>query len=367
MSNVSDVSDKPEEGMEANDLSINELYSMMAIEFDTRVDELDVNPYLGAENVMRIKQMISDAYLCPEKSPKPCDFEMHIRLEKDAVPFHHAPRKLAYEERMALKEMIDKMLEGGIIKPSESPFASAVTMVRKKNMEFRKCVDYRPLNKMTIRDHYPLPIIEECLEFLGGKGYFTTLDLKNGYYHVKIAEESTKYTSFVAPFGQYEYNYLPFGLTNGPAVFQRYIHNKLRNLLEAGKIMVFMDDITVATGDLESHIEILTEVLQRLAECGLTLNFKECRFAYQNTIFLGYAADEKGIRPTDAHIRAITEYPMPTTFKGVRSCLGLFSYFRKFIPNYARIAHPLQRLMRENVKFEIDDKCREAFEELRGN
>lgn len=111
------------------------------------------------------------------------------------------------------------MLKKGIIKPSESPFASAVTMVRKKNGEFRKCVDYRTLNKMTIRDHYPLPIIEECLEFLGGKGYFSNLDMKNGYYHVKIAGESTKYTSFVTPFGQYEYNRLPNGLTNGPAMY----------------------------------------------------------------------------------------------------------------------------------------------------
>lgn len=129
--------------------------------------------------------------------------------------------------------------------------------------------------------------------------------------------------------------------------------------------MVLMDDITVATKDLESHIEILTEVLRRLAECGFELNFKKCRFAYQSSIFLGYAADERGIRPTDAHVRANVEYPMPPTFRAVRLSLGLFSYFRKFIPNYARIAHPLQRLTSKNVKFEIDDKCRLAFEELK--
>lgn len=354
----------PPNETECVDLFENAIGSLMAIDFDTSPDELDINPYLPKGDVMRIKQIATDAYLCPEESPEACNFEMHIRVE-NAVPFHHKPRKLSYEENVALKEMIIDMLNRGIIRPSESPFASAVTMVPKKNGKFRKCVDYRCLIKMTIRDHYPLPLIEECRDFLGGKNYFTTLDLKNGYFHVKIAEESRKYTSFVTPFGQYEYNRLPQGLTNGPAVFQRYIHNKLRKLLDAGKIMIYMDDIIIATKDFESHIEIFTEVMERLAECGLMLNFEKCRFAYESIEFLGYAGNKDGLRPTDAHIRAIKEYPMPTTFKKIRSSLGLFSYFRKFIPNYARVAHPLQRLMREGVKFEIDDKCVAAFEELK--
>lgn len=341
-----------------------EICAMMAIEFNTNTNELDINPQLGREKVEQIKQIVTDAYLCPEKLPEPYEFEMHIRLE-NPIPFHNPPRRLAHEERVALKGMIDDMLDKNIIKPSESPFASTVTMVTKKSGEFRKCVDYRNLNKMTIRDHYPLPLIEDCRNFLGGKGYFTTLDLKNGYFHVKIADESTKYTSFVTPFGQYEYNRLPQGLTNGPAVFQRYIHGKSRKLIEGGKIMIYMDDILIATMDLESHIEILIEVLQRLAECGLSLNFKKCRFAYENTVFLGYAANKEGIRPTDAHIRAIKEYSMPTTYRKMRSCLGLFAFFRQWIKNYVRIAHPMQRLMREGVKFEIDDECRRAFEELK--
>lgn len=364
VSDMLKVNNAPEASPPIDDLFENEMKAIMAIEFDTKPDELNINPRLGKETVSQIKQLIVDSYLCPERSPEPCDFEMHIRTE-NAIPFHNTPRRLSYEEREALKEMIDDMLKKGIIKPSESPFASTVTMVRKKTGKFRKCVDYRSLNKMTIRDHYPLPLVEDCRDFLGGKGYFSTLDLKNGYFHVKIAEESTKYTSFVTPFGQYEYNRLPQGLTNGPAVFQRFIHNKLRALIDQKKIIIYMDDIMIATVDLETHMEILTEVLQRLAECDLTLNFDKCKFAYESTEFLGYFANKEGLRPTDAHIRAIKEYPMPKTYKKVRSCLGLFSYFRKFIPNYARIAHPLQRLMKEDVKFEINDDCRAAFEELK--
>lgn len=173
-----------------------------------------------------------------------------------------------------MHSVINELLENGIIRQSESPYASPVVMVLKKNGEYRKCVDYRALNKITVRDNFPLPLIETCMEYLGGNRYFSTLDLKNGFFHVKLDEDSKKYTSFVTPDGQYEYNCMPFGLKNAPAVFQRYIHCVLRDFIESGKIIVYLDDISIATRDFETHCILLSEVLQRLSSLGLELNLK---------------------------------------------------------------------------------------------
>lgn len=362
--NVSKTTIEPEESQRSVNAFENEIGSIMAIDVINETCEIDINPQLEKGIKQQIEQLITDEYLCPNLAPTPYNYEMTIRLEKD-TPFHYTPRKLSYDEREALREIIDDYLKRDIIRQSESPYASPIVMVKKKNGKYRKCINYRSLNKVTLRDNYPMPFIEECLEYLGNKRFFTTLDLENGYHHVRIAEESKKYTSFVTPYGQYEYNRMPFGLKNGPAVFQRYIHDCLRDLIDAGKVIVYMDDITIATDDLESHMEILTEVMRRLAKYELKLNLKKCQFAYETVNFLGYAASKEGIRPNESHIQAIKEYPMPTTLRQVRSCLGLFSYFRKFIPNHAKIAHPLQRLMRDNVKFVIDEKCKEAFAELK--
>lgn len=211
-----------------------------------------------------------------------------------------------------MKKIIEDLLNKEIISPSESPYASAIVMVSKKSGQFRKCVDYRALNKLTIRDNYPLSLIEECLEYLGGKKYFSSLDLKNGFFHVKVAEESKKYTSFVTTYGQYEYNRMPFGLRNAPAVFQRFIHSCLKEFINAG---IIIDDILIATEDLDDHMAVLDDVLRGLSKRCLELNLNKCKFAYTTIEFLGYSATAEGIRPNDAHIRAVRDYPMPGTPK----------------------------------------------------
>lgn len=158
---------------------------------------------------------------------------------------------------------------------------------------------------------------------------------------------------------------MPFGLRNAPAVFQRFIHHCLKEFIAAGKIIVYMDDILIATADLSDHIAVLTDLLCCLSAQRLELNLSKCKFAYTTVDFLGYSASANGIQPNDSHVRSITKYPMPTTIKQVRSCLGLFQYFRKFIPNFARIAYPLQRLLRNDARFDINEACVQAFNELK--
>lgn len=173
------------------------------------------------------------------------------------------------------------------------------------------CVDYRAVNKVTVKDNFPLPLIEDCLEYLSGQKYFSTLDLKNGFHQIPMEEKSKPITSFVTPMGQYEYNFMPFGLKNAPSVFQRIIMSILKPLIEAKKIVVFVDDINIATATFEEHIAILSELLSLLTEAGLHLNMDKCKFAYFQLNYLGYCVSENGISPNEDHLKAIKEFPVP--------------------------------------------------------
>jgi len=161
-----------------------------------------------------------------------------------------------------------------IIRPSNSPYASAVVLVKKKDGNIRMCVDYRGLNKKTVRDDFPLPLIEDCLEYLEGKSVFSVIDPKSGFHHIGVEEESVKYTSFVTPDGQFEYLRMPFGLNNGPAVFQRFISHVLSELVRNRQIVVYMDDIILASNTVDEHQKVLATLLNILVKFSLEINFK---------------------------------------------------------------------------------------------
>lgn len=289
---------------------------------------------------------------------------MIIRLTTD-VPFHCSPRRLSYMEKAEVQKNIDSLLREGVIQPSDSPYASAIVLVKKKNGQTRMCIDYRGLNKITVRDNYPLPLIEDCLEYLEGKKFFTILDLKSGFHQVKVHEDSIKYTAFVTPSGQYEYRRMPFGLKNAPSVFQRFINNIFRDLIDKKMIVIYMDDILLATKTLDEHKQLLKTILDRITSKMLKLNLNKCRFGCDQIEYLGYSVSMSGICPSDSHLTAIKEYPLPTTAKAVHSCLGLFSYFRRFVPQFSRIAKPLQDLLHKDAIFHFDHRCHEAFQELK--
>lgn len=207
---------------------------------------------------------------------------------------------LSLREKQEVQKTIDELLRTGKIRPSDSPYASPIVLVRKKNGELRMCIDYRALNKITVKDRFPLPVIEDCLDYLSNKRYFTTLDLKDGFHQVPIHEESIHLMAFVTPMGQYGYTVMPFGLANAPPVFQRLINKVLKPLIESGKIVVYLDDTMIATTTMHEHKEISSETSKTLAEAGLILNLKKCKFVYKELNYLGYRVNEKGIRPNEA-------------------------------------------------------------------
>jgi len=184
----------------------------------------------------------------------------------------------AYTENEKLQVILDEYLSEGIIRPSESEYASPIVLVKKKSGDLRLCVDYRKLNKTMVIDNYPLPFIEDLLKTLVNKTIFSKLDLKHGYFHVFVDSESIKYTSFMTPLGQFEFMRMAMRLKNAPAVFQRIINKIFADMIRDGKVVIYMDDIMIASREMQEHLDVLSEVFDRLARNKLELNMDKCEF-----------------------------------------------------------------------------------------
>lgn len=325
----------------------------------------DCGQLFGPEYAKKCFEVLKKNYL---KAKRPIESLVHHTMKihlTSEVPFYCSPRRLSYQEKEEVSKVVDDLLSQQIIRPSNSPYASPIVLVRKKNGEIRMCIDYRSLNKITVRDNFPLPLIDDCLEYLDGKQCFSILDLKNGFHQIPMDANSIPYTSFVTPQGQYEYVKMPFGLRNGPAVFQRFISTVLDDMIRSREIVVYMDDIVVATVTPDEHIQILSKLFRRLVENKLEIKLTKCHFMQTSINYLGYLADKKGIRPNDSHIYTLRNYPMPTNIRELQSCLGLFSYFRRFVPSFSRIAGPLLDLLKKKADFRFDAECSKAFISLR--
>ena len=241
------------------------------------------------------------------------------------------------------------MLDDDIIRESQSPWSSPIVLVKKKDGSVRFCVDYRKLNEVTVRDHYPLLRTEDILDTLNGSQFFTTLDLRSGYWQVPISKQDKKKTVFVSLAGLYEYNVMPFGLTNAPAMFQRLVDAVLAGL-RWKTCLVYLENIIVFSQDFDTYIARLDAVFARLRYHNLVLKPKKCELLRRQVAYLGHIVTKEGITPQKDKIDKIQNFPISKTKKAVRAFLDLAGYYRKFIQNFARIVRPLHILTAENVK-----------------
>ena len=330
-----------------------------------KVVELNVNQNLPIAIKNQVIDHFQSNYLLPERPAQPkIKAELKLNVE-NKQPFHYAPSRLTIDEKKKVQIILDDLLERGIIRPSVSEYASRTVLVRKKDGGIRLCIDFRTLNKITARENYPIPLIEEQVEALEGKRYFTSLDLKEGFHHVYIHKDSVKYTAFITPFGQFEYVKMPFGLKNASARFQRYINEIFEPMIRSGMILVYIDDFLIATKTVEEHLEVLDRVFKLMVENKLELRLEKCRFLYEEIEYLGYKISDEGLQPNDAGIKAVKEFPTPKNVRDVQSFLGLSSYFRKFVKDFSLIAAPLCELIKKNATFVFGVKQREAFELLK--
>lgn len=205
-------------------------------------------------------------------------------------------------------------------------------------------------------------MIDDHLNRLKGKKIFRYLDLQNRFHHIKVAEASIKYTAFITPLGQFKYLRMPFGLTNAPRVFQRYIHNIFKPMIIESKVLIYMDDILVATEEMEEHFEILREVFETARKHKLRFRTDKCSFLYDR--YLGYLISKDGIQPSAGNIESVINYLVPRNTKEVQRFIGLASYFRRFIPKFSIIAKPLYEL-KKNTEFRFGVEENKAYEMLR--
>ena len=282
----------------------------------------------------------------------------HDIVLTDPTPFRERYRRIPphiYEE---VREHLMDMLRVGAIQRSNSPWASAVVLARKKNGKLRFCIDLRKLNNRTVKDAYSLPRIEETLDCLRGAMLFSALDLKAGYWQVEMTERAKPYTAFtVGPLGFFECNRMPFGLTNAPATFQRLMQSCLGEL-HLQCCLVYLDDVVVFSRTPREHLDSLKKVLQKLEACGLKLRPEKCSLFRVKLDFLGHVVSGGGVGASEGRIEAVKNWTTPRTIADLRRFLGFASYYRKFIKNFAQTARPLHRLTgntskREGQKTEI--------------
>ena len=268
----------------------------------------------------------------------------HIKLT-DPVPFKEAYRRIPPQMYDEVKAHIQEMLDLGAIRPSNSPWASVIVLVRKKDGRLRFCIDLRRLNNRTIKDAYSLPKIESILDSVIGAQIFSTLDQKVGYWQVEMAEECKAYTAFTCgPLGFYECDTMLFGATNAPATFQRLIHDCLGDL-NMNWCIVCLDDIIIFSDTKEEHLKRLEAVFQKLAAAGLKLKQSKCIFFKEEIEYLGHVVSGKGIATNPRKVEAVTKWPTPKTVYDFRFFLGFFGYYRRFIKDFSKIAKPIREVI----------------------
>lgn len=275
---------------------------------------------------------------------------MSIKLNS-STPINYRPYRLSYPEILKVREIIRDLLEKNIIRESESAYASPILLVKKKDGSDRMCVDYRKLNEITIKDRFPLPLIDDHIDRLGKHKYFTSLDMATGFHQIPMDRDSIPLTGFVTPEGQYEYLKMPYGLANAPVVYQRIMTKTLRPHLESGRTLVYIDDVLLLSNSIDEGLRTLREVLQTLTNSGFSINLKKCSFLATKIEYLGRTISQGQVQPSKSKVNALVESPIPKSVKQVRQFLGLASYFRRYIPGFANKTAPITKLTKKDATF----------------
>ncbi|GKV25054.1 hypothetical protein SLEP1_g34559 [Rubroshorea leprosula] len=292
--------------------------------------------------------------------PPDREVEFAIDLVPSTGPISKAPYRMAPIELKELKIQLEELLEKGFIHPSVSPWGAPVLFVKKKDGSMRLCIDYRELNKVTVKNRYPLPRIDDLFDQLKGAQVFSKIDLRSGYHQLKIKPDDVPKTAFRTRYGRYEFLVMPFGLTNAPARFMDLMNRVFSQYLDKF-VVVFIDDILVHSSSHALHEKHLRTVLETLRSERLFAKFKKCEFWLDNVAFLGHVVTKDGISVGPQKIEAVVNWKKPNSVVEIQCFLGLAGYYRRFVGDFSRIAQPMTRLIRKDAKFEWTPECEESF------
>ena len=296
--------------------------------------------------------------------PPEREVEFSIDLIPGTRPVSMAPYRMSASELAELKSQLEDLLEKKFIRPSVSPWGAPVLLVKKKEGSMRLCVDYRQLNKVTIKNRYPLPRIDDLMDQLIGASVFSKIDLRSGYHQIRVKAEDIQKTAFRTRYGHYEYSVMPFGVTNAPGVFMEYMNRIFHPYLDKF-VVVFIDDILIYSKNDEEHAEHLRIVLELLKDKKLYAKLSKCEFWLNEVSFLGHVISKNGIAVDPTKVEAVSQWEAPKTVSEIRSFLGLAGYYRKFIEGFSKLALPLTKLTRKGQAFIWDSDCEKGFQELK--
>ncbi len=326
------------------------------------------NDKLTASQIREFEQLLEDEkdiFTTGTRPSQAVGVAHSIELESQYIkPVHCNPGRPSKEERDTISKQIAEMLANGVIKESRSPWSSRIVLIKKKDGKLRFCIDYRKLNSLTKSDVYPLPRIDDSLAALQKGQFFTTLDMFAGYWQIPMDESSKEKTAFISESGLYQFEVMPFGLKTAGATFQRFMDAVLAGL-KWKCLLVYLDDIVIFSDTFEQHLIDVKEVFSRLRASGLQLNKTKCHFLKDKFAYLGHIVSEKGIEPDPKKIEAIINMKIPENAADIRSILGSCSYFRKFIPNFAKLSAPLYKLTVPSNKFTWDRSSEEALTSIK--
>ncbi|GKA04260.1 reverse transcriptase domain-containing protein, partial [Tanacetum coccineum] len=287
--------------------------------------------------------------------------EFQIDLVPGTAPVAREPYRLAPSEMKELAEQLQELSDKGFIRPSSLPWGAPVLFVKKKDGSFCMCNDYRELNKLTVKNRYPLPRIDDLFDQLQGSSVYTKIDLRSGYHQLRVREEDIPKTAFRTRYGHYEIQVMPFGLTNAPEVFMDLMNRVCKPYLDKF-VIVFINDMLIYSKNKEEHEEHLKLILELLKKEELYAKFSKCEFWIPKVQFLGHVIDSKGIHVDPAKIESIKDWASPKSATEIRQFLGLAGYYRRFIEGFSKIAKPMTKLTQKNVKFDWGEKEEAAFQ-----
>jgi transposase InsO family protein len=299
-----------------------------------------------------------------EKLPEHRPYDHKFNLESGKQPPFGPLYGMSLNELKCLRKYLKENLSKGFIRASTSPVAAPVLFAKKPGGGLRFCVDYRALNAITVKNRYPIPLIQETLNRLSKAKFYTKLDIIAAFNRLRIAKGDEWLTAFRTRYGLFEYLVMPFGLANAPSTFQHYVNDVLRSFLDIF-CTAYIDDILIYSDNLKDHRKHVRSVLQALREAGLQLDVDKCEFHQTEVLYLGLLISTEGIRMDPAKIKTVLEWEPPKNVKDVQSFIGFANFYRRFIQGFSKIVTPLIALTRKDTKFDFSEICHRAFNHLK--